>query len=621
MSHGPGVVREAASDDRDRNSSSRRQSWDPITSGSPSPTVERGAMLSKTRRDLLILLVLCGVLFGWRLGRVGLMDPDEPFYAESAVEMAESHEALVPRIFGQPQFEKPPMIYWASMVSFGLLGRTEFAGRAPCALCALLLVLMTWAFGARVFGRRAGFLAAIVLATSLAFVVVARMILTDMMLALFVCGSCFAFWLADGDARPRHGMIALALVSAALAVLTKGPIGALVPALAAAVYLLVARRSPPGGLSTWVWGLAAALAIAVPWYAYMIERFGGSYVRAFFLHENLARLVGAEHPSNNHLYYYPAVLIGGALPWIPALAITLLRAVRSRSRRGAPAYLACWILSSLAFFTLAQSKLPTYVLFLFVPMALLMGRTIERLVLHGFESPLERWIALGAGSLQVSGLLAVFAFPEQAGFFVVAGATAGCIALAVVSQMRNRQRAWLAFSAASMVVFVGLALTWSAHDLEVTTSMKPAAMAALTDMNPSRAVLLSSPQLARGLFYYLRRPVTVLTDRAKPFFSPHPLPVVRGGDSLMAFVRLHGPALCFVREREWRRIRPRGFVGDSMRIGDKIIVRVSDSVPGTIARGAQRSPAGTRTADPAGTRRGDNVGSAGASVTWRQPAP
>src|SRR5690349_14439056 len=111
--------------------------------------LECAPMHALRRRDWLLLLLGCGVIFFFRLGRLGLIDPDEPFYALTAREMLQRHDWIVPHIFGQPQFEKPVLFDWLAASSFALLGFTEAAARLPAALFATLLVLVTAAFGAR----------------------------------------------------------------------------------------------------------------------------------------------------------------------------------------------------------------------------------------------------------------------------------------------------------------------------------------------------------------------------------------------------------------------------------------------------------------------------------------
>jgi 4-amino-4-deoxy-L-arabinose transferase-like glycosyltransferase len=577
-------------------------------------------MFSSARRDLLVLLLVCAAVVWGRLGAMGLIDPDEPFYAETAVEMADSGDWPAPRIFDRPQFEKPVLFYWASMASFAILGRTELAARVPGALAATLLVLMTWAFGVRIFGRRSGFLAALVLASAVAFAATARFMLTDMLFGLFLCGACFAFWLAVDPDRPRPGMVALALVSSALAVLVKGPLGILVPALAVIAWRRFGRRWPHAPARVWWLGGIAWAAIVAPWYAYMISRFGIEYVRAFFVHENFERLIRAEHSSNNHPWYYPAVLIVGMLPWWSALAVTAWRARRLSSRPPVYVYLGGWILTSLAFFTIAQSKLPTYVLFLFVPVSLLIGSVLDRIIDRGFDGTVERRIASVSGWVQCVALLAVFAFPEQSAFFVVAGATAACLTLAQIAQVRARFRAWVALSVASSVVFFGTALTWSMDAIEAMASMKPVVQA-FGDRIPPESRVLCSPQLARGIRYYAHRPVTVVSNRPSPFFTPHPLPVVRGGDSLGAYVGRHGLTVGIFTTREWRRVRPRGCRDEVIRIGDKVVALMSPSPVADSNRTAQRfvSPS---SADIIRLRSEDSTGSSSrASEISRHPAP
>src|SRR5437899_7690898 len=85
-------------------------------------------------RGVVFLLLLCSVVFWWRLGKLGLIDPDEPFYAQTAREMVATGDWMTPRIFGSPQFEKPILFYWLTAGSFEVFGESEFAARVPSAL-------------------------------------------------------------------------------------------------------------------------------------------------------------------------------------------------------------------------------------------------------------------------------------------------------------------------------------------------------------------------------------------------------------------------------------------------------------------------------------------------------
>jgi len=230
-----------------------------VTAAAPSNT-RPGART----RDLLLLAFVCVLFFAWRIGHLPLIDPDEPFYSLSSREMLEAHDAIVPRIFGQPQFEKPPLVYWTMLASYRAFGVNEGAARAPLATAAIALVFAVYAFGARRFGHRAGIAAALVLATGVEVMITSRLVLTDTLFALFTSLACFAWW--DGALEPgrRRGRWIFAFVCSALAVLTKGPLGVLVPALAAlaSVRRIAAPRRDAGTLAI---GALLFAAIAVPW--------------------------------------------------------------------------------------------------------------------------------------------------------------------------------------------------------------------------------------------------------------------------------------------------------------------------------------------------------------------
>src|SRR5436190_12063802 len=105
------------------------------------------------------------LLYFFGLGRTPLLDPDEPVYGQIAREMVQSGNWLTPHLAGKPWFDKPPLFYWAEAASMALLGPTELAARLPSALAAVLLALLVMGMGRRLYGPRAGWAAAAVLAT------------------------------------------------------------------------------------------------------------------------------------------------------------------------------------------------------------------------------------------------------------------------------------------------------------------------------------------------------------------------------------------------------------------------------------------------------------------------
>jgi len=558
----------------------RRHVQPPFRKRLDSPRMQTPSWISSVvrnawRRDALGLALLCALMFGWRLGQVGLIDPDEPFYAQSATEMLAHHDWVTPRIFGHPQFEKPILFYWLEMGSIAWLGRNELAERLPAATFGVLLVLMTYAFGARRWGLGAGRLGALVLATSILFAGCCRFVLTDVVFALFVCASCFASAAALDSESRRPMLWMLASACSGLAVLTKGPLGVLIPLLAGISYAWVARMRPRLGARELVAGIAVFVAIAAPWYGVILTRYGGAYARAFFLHENLDRFLRAEHRSNDHPLYYVAVLIAGALPWLPALALAVLRTFQRGPAGGAWRYLQCWIVSSLLFFTAARSKLPTYVLFLFPPGALVLGVTLQSVLDHGFRNPRERRVAIAAGIVQAAAFLAVLPLPALGPVRAPLGAAALGLGLAAVLLGRGAWRHWIVTTSLTSAAIILLVTGGTTTPLEAWLSTRP--VAALLRASASTEPVLASPKLVRGVAYYSGFPAIVIASRPRPFWSAHPVPVVVGSRGLVRYTREAGPVRCVMRTSEWRSLArdlPHGMIGDSVCTGDKVVVQI-----------------------------------------------
>ncbi len=545
----------------------------PLAAGPGSP-----AERSRQVRDLLAIALVCAVFFLWRLGHLPLIDPDEPFYALSSREMLEAHDWVVPRIFGHPQFEKPAMVYWLMMASMRVFGRTEFAERLPMALAACALAFAVYAFGTRHFGRRAGLAAAVVLATGVEFMVTSRMILTDTIFALFTSLACFAFWNGARDPAGRRGWWIAACAWSGLAVVTKGPLGALVPALAALVAWVRGHAPRRVDVTTLVAGLAVFALAALPWYVVMTRRFGTDYLRTFWFHENVERLLRAEHTENDVPWYYLLVLVVGSLPWWPALAAVASRAWRDvRDARGG-AFLWGWIATSIAFFTICHSKLPTYVLFAFVPLALLAGRAIADFDMpdrFGRRARAPRVTAL----VQAAVFAAAACVPILAPVRVSLAIVAAVLAAGALLLWRGRWTAWGVSTIVASGVLVATLLTTGSAWIETITSTRAPAAAVAAAIRPGEA-LLCERFLVRGLTYYSRLVPTVLAGSPKPYFSPHPLPVVVGAEGLSRFVREHGRALCLIETRTWRHYRdgvPAGFTATPLFGGEKTLFLIEPS--------------------------------------------
>ncbi|MCX8072421.1 MAG: glycosyltransferase family 39 protein [Candidatus Binatia bacterium] len=368
--------REAATSANSLGQSAELSSW--------SQALQREAFLWKLLPSALILL-LVAALYLLGLGRSALFDPDEGRHAEIAREALETGNWITPTLNYEPYHHKPMPFYW--LVGAGLRAfphDPEFGARLPSATAAILAVTATTGWATALLGPMVGLLSAIILGTAGGFFVAGRVVLVDMSFTWWVTASHLAVgWLALSRSA-RFWWLPWACVG--VAVLLKGP-AALVLLAGSMLTFSVATRG-------WGWlrklrpvpGLAVALMVGGSWYA-LAAMNAPDYVRDFLWLHNVERFVSGApgHPRNPFYYLYtlPAIFLPWSLWWPLALS-PVLQKIREKDR----VYLFCasWALVVVLFFSASSSKLPTYVLPAFPPLAILTAAGLATL-LHSADSP------------------------------------------------------------------------------------------------------------------------------------------------------------------------------------------------------------------------------------------
>ena len=323
------------------------------------------------RRPLTILLALLLLnLANWLMP---LTDPVEAIYGQVAKEMVETGDYMVPRFLGRPFYEKPPFMYWTVALSYRLFGFNDWAARFPGTLFAALGLALLFVVAERIFGPRAAWLSCLVMAGTLQYAVLGRMVLTDFYLLFFLSACLSSFFLGWQAGEKGRWLVRAAYALAGLAVLAKGPLGLALPGLVGLVYLIAT-----GGWRRWrdlrlPSGLLIFAAVALPWYILIWQRQGSAFLLTFLGVHNYLRAVEAQAPKLNHWWYYLAMLPAGFLPWSGFLAHGfVLGWPRSRERTGGFFFL-LWVLVVFVFFNLMATKYPTYLLPAFLPMSALIG--------------------------------------------------------------------------------------------------------------------------------------------------------------------------------------------------------------------------------------------------------
>jgi 4-amino-4-deoxy-L-arabinose transferase-like glycosyltransferase len=331
-----------------------------------------------TWKRLAAIPALC-LLFFYGLTRTGLIGPDEPRYASIGREMVRSGDWITPHLWGEPWFEKPPLLYW--MTAAGNLAGLgpDLAGRLPIALLSVAFVLFYhWCLKAE-FGGRAALFATMVLATSAAWVAYSRVGVTDLpMAALFSAAMLLGLrWLSTGERR----LLAVAAFFLGLAVLAKG----LVPLVLSLPLFWAGRKR----LKDWrlLFPLAIFFLTAAPWYILCTFRNGPAFLTEFFWKHHFDRFASGVDLHKQDPWYYLPVLVAGLFPWSPMLFALIRKGLYSDPGRR---FLLLWLGFGFVFFSASRGKLPGYMLPLYPALAALLGLALDRM-------KNARWVLAASG--------------------------------------------------------------------------------------------------------------------------------------------------------------------------------------------------------------------------------
>jgi 4-amino-4-deoxy-L-arabinose transferase-like glycosyltransferase len=345
-----------------------------------------GMKASRTR-DLLFIALGVAFLLGPHLGRRALWEPDEARYSEIPREMLATGDWVTPRINGIRYFEKPPLFYWAEAASMRFFGVSdshdapaprELPQRLALALFALLGIASVYLVGREVFGRRAALLGSAVLATTPLYFGLGNAITLDLPVSALLTVALLAF--LNATTKPpgweRRPWLWGFFVAAALATLTKGLIGVVVPAMVIGPWILVTRRWQLIALALQPSGLLLFVAVAAPWHL-LAAQANSDFLWFYFVHEHFQRYLSKVHLRYEPPWFFVPVLLGGMLPWSAFLPRALGSALRAKDeRRGETLFLVLWAGMVFLFFSLSSSKLIPYILPAVPPLALLIGREL-----------------------------------------------------------------------------------------------------------------------------------------------------------------------------------------------------------------------------------------------------
>lgn len=462
----------------------------------------------RLHRLTVICFLIALAMYAIGNGGLPVTDPVESNYALTAKEMVVTGDWLSPQIYHNYWYDKPIMIYWLIGLSYKLFGFTDFAARFPAALFGALGVGLFYQVVRSISGRRLLSLwSAMILGSSLEFWLLARGIVTDMVLLWATIGT-FAYayrGLTEGKTR----FMVWAYIFAGLGVLTKGPVALVLPGILLLVYALV-MRSWRMFRYIFAWqGILAFIIVVLPWYGYMYLTHGQEFIDGFLGLHNVVRATQSEHPDVNHWWYYLAMFPIASLPWTGAIIYGMYYGWRLKQ----PFYVFSMVMGwgTLLFYSLMATKYPTYTFISLIPFSFLGAFGVVKLLRPG--TPCKRWWILMGPAFFLWILFGVASFFVPWGFwyllyvFIVVG-----IILTVLMYMNRKRYMLPVVIAFATMAIAGLVIHEGVQPLiEQRSSEAYAPIVAKYDGN-----IYFYGNYSASLVYYADKEVTKIEDDAIP---------------------------------------------------------------------------------------------------------
>jgi len=421
------------------------------------------------------------------LGGTPLIDWDENIYAEASRQMVVSGNYLNVRLNNHPFAEKPPLFFWMQSLSYHLWGINEFAARFPSAISGMLLGSLCFFVGRRLHSLQLGVTWATVYLSSLLPGIFARSAVIDHTFNLFIATATFSLYFydlaykkylehqssSDSSFRSKYRFwLTLATVAMGVAVLTKGPLGGVIPLLGFASYKF-AYRTPKISIPHFFFCGIVSLSIATSWYWVNWILYGSQFLENFIRFQmNLF-----SKPLEGHsgpFYYHWVVVLFGVFPWTFFLAFLFRKPFQSSNPHLRPLLFigTAWCFFVLILFSWVNTKLPHYSASVYIPLSLFIAWVLtqvleQKIILPSWLS----WLHAAWGTLIAAGLMSfpVLAenyirenIPQQEGSIVLQWSTgiywtaAAFLATFLIGSLLLRSRTALAIgiTAFSMIFLV-----------------------------------------------------------------------------------------------------------------------------------------------------------------------
>jgi len=482
---------------------------------------------SETFSPLIIIILIWVIFLLNGTFPIPLIPPDEPKYASSAEYMLKTGDFITPYFNCEPRFDKPPIIYWLIAVSYKIFGISDWAARIPSIFASLGVMLIIFRFAERLYDRKTATMSVIIFASLIHVWIMGRAVAPEFVLVLFE--SLALFCLFFGIKEERKKFVYAGYLSLALAFLTKGPVGIIIPGSIIFLYFLyekgfvytVKKLFNPLGILIFI-------LVGLPWYIVMALIHGRQYLNDFFLYHNIYRFTGQARQHPFGIYYYVPIFIGSLYLWLPFLPEVWGNLKRYFKTREQGLILVLWVIFTVLFFTISVNKLHNYILIAAPPLAIIFGNSLAGL---NIIRPLTKKLFLLVIAIEVLGLIAIPYFTKNISPFIyVAGFLIIIISALIAFKMLSPDKTY------HLILVKGLALIIMANFYIAAYE---------SNLRLVNAYLLEESAFENEPLYAYK---AVSEDIV--FYAHRCIPLIRNEEELNALVKKQNDFILYVRERD-----------------------------------------------------------------------
>ena len=382
---------------------------------------------------VLGLCILFYYIFFHNIGTYSLMDVDETRYVAMARDMFHSKDFMTLYLNGHYFFEKPPLYFWQECLSFAIFGKVnEWTARFPVALLGFTFSMVVYFVSKYFVNRRFGVFTSLILATSLEFIMLSKYAILDIVLTFYIGLSLVSYFSVYFCKEKHQKYFWWAFyIFAGLAVMAKGIPGFIVPFGTVFFTSIMAKKFKnifkPINI---IPGVILFLLIVLPWHIYMLNKYDPLFFDEYIIKHHIERFFNTAHNAigrKQPFYYYFVVVLWGFIPWIFSMIAVFIDKIINWNKLH---YIdkierfnfdeldnihkiisLCWItiIWIMLFFSASSTKLVTYILPIYFPLAIITGLMWQDYVdLKKHEKPINISVKIFGWVCVVAGILAMF---------------------------------------------------------------------------------------------------------------------------------------------------------------------------------------------------------------------